>query len=175
MQIRVPLGVRAFFDNKEVLRKPHCEKVNNLLFTLTSKSINKYRFEREDFEQTCLGAINKLVSGTLVLNDWIRKDFMNQFNTQLQNIISSFSTIKPAEDIADIKKYFLKNRRRLTKINNMPEDSDLGIMKALSLHDCKDKKVIISEDEHFWGYKDLLDKNYGFIVVEEWNCHLIGA
>jgi len=32
-----------------------------------------------------------------------------------------------------------------------------------------------AEDEHFWGYYDLIEQNYDIIIIKEWECNkLIG-
>ena len=44
------------------------------------------------------------------------------------------------------------------------------IISAYSDYDCEGIKYFISEDEHFWGYDDLIKEEYDIDVVKEWEC-----
>ena len=36
-------------------------------------------------------------------------------------------------------------------------------------------KYLISENEHFQGYSDLILKNFNIYVVKEWECHTLSV
>lgn len=57
----------------------------------------------------------------------------------------------------------------------MPQDDDLKIIAGYFKYDCDENKYLISEDEHFWGYADLILKNFNIYVVKEWECHALNV
>lgn len=73
-------------------------------------------------------------------------------------------------DIASIKLFFIRHERKLKKERNLPEDDDLEIIAGYVGYDCSGEKHLISQDEHFWRYKDLISNEFRIIVTEEWNC-----
>ena len=96
---------------------------------------------------------------------------------QLKNFINStineYETIEKDDNINAIKEIFQNNERGLKKETNIPEDDDMKIIAGYKKYECEGKKYFITEDEHFWGYSDLILDHFNIHVIEEWKCNLI--
>ena len=75
--------------------------------------------------------------------------------------------------IDGIKQIFEGNLRELSKKDSIPQDDDLKIIAGYYKYECDGNKYLITEDEHFWGYSDLILKNFNIYVVKEWECHTL--
>ncbi|PIN72146.1 hypothetical protein COV21_03095, partial [Candidatus Woesearchaeota archaeon CG10_big_fil_rev_8_21_14_0_10_45_5] len=68
---------------------------------------------------------------------------------------------------------FVENERQLKKEKNIPEDDDFKIIAGYINAFDENCKLFITEDEHFWGYSDLISSNFKINVIKEWECHKI--
>ena len=97
-------------------------------------------------------------------------DYLREFFGKLND---RFEAVDKNNDIEELRQFFTKNQRPLKKAVNgysaVPEDDDLSILKAYSNYNAP-KKYIISQDEHFWGYDDLIQQGWNITVTKEWEC-----
>jgi hypothetical protein len=92
--------------------------------------------------------------------------------------LAGWGEIPKAKDFKHIKDFFKKNERPLKKARqarytNIPEDDDCQILAGLIGFPASGTKFLVSQDEHFWGYADLILGEYGIQVVKEWECHTL--
>lgn len=128
----------------------------------------------ENFDENLFRSYNELLGkqgNVQMLGTSFKKEMLEQLEKFYEELSKEFMDIEKDENISSIKTFFVDNQRPLTKNPKIPEDDDLKIISAYSNHDCSGKKLFISEDEHFWGYTDLIENEYGFTIVKEWECH----
>ncbi len=168
---------QIIFSKKE-LKSKHKDKIEYLFTQLNKKGEVKYRFVPSNIGNASLRIVNELIENTgvnHVMLDQLANTFKNEAVEQLvkynAKVEKDFKTIQKSENIEEIKDFFKKNERNLTKQKNIPENDDLSIMQAYADYPSKTEKILISHDEHFWGYKDLIKQEYNLRIIEEWHCH----
>jgi hypothetical protein len=151
-------------------------KLTNLRKAILHSGRKPYYFQPSEIETSALSAsydliefhINTKEAGLLRHN--IAKKLLQIVKVELNAILKDFKEIQKSEDFQDLKRYFKENERQLSKDQNLPEDEDFRIMAGFCVFDCKGIKVLISEDEHFWAYEDILKEKCDIRVVKEWEC-----
>ncbi|MFP4190138.1 MAG: hypothetical protein ACLFSL_03820, partial [Candidatus Woesearchaeota archaeon] len=110
----------------------------------------------------------------------LRMDIISQVDTFMEEIRTGFKEIRKSNDYDDIKTFFQENERDLAKsarnperYSNIPEDDDCSILAALRDLSTDKEKLLISADEHFWGYDDIILYTHNIKIVKESNCHTI--
>ncbi len=151
------------------------EKLSILLSHAKQKKISKCRFvPTEFFDQNVMKSYSELLEtmgNVQILGSVFKKEMMEQLVAFYEEIKLEFKEIPKSEDIALVKKLIEQNKRPLKKGRSMPNDDDFKILAGYAKYSATGKKFLISEDEDFWGYKDLYQNGLGIHIVEEWNCH----
>lgn len=163
----------------KLLGKPSLEHKNfytleSFQNKLKSKGINKYRFIPSTIEGNIISFADELIQKDKInihlLPHAFKSEILNELEAFKNSVNYDFEVIKKSEDFEDVKSMFVDNEKELKKEKNIPEDDDCKIIKGYFEYDSEDSKTIISEDEHFWGYEDLIKEKFQIIVIEEWNC-----
>ncbi len=98
---------------------------------------------------------------------------LDQLSDFYAQILPEFQEITKDNNIGYLKILFTKNVKLLVKEPKIPEDDDLKILSGYCSFQYSGDKHLISEDEHFWGYAELIESNLGIRVVKEWECHFL--
>lgn len=164
-KVDVPLAFQRFYG--EELKHGNCDKLLALVDKIKAKD-KPYRFVPG------LKAFTKVISELLEGGSMVMMNvFRNEIKISLDrfwNSLSDWGEISRVEDCDDVLEVFKENEEELTKAENIPEREDCEIIAGYKAIEAKEK-ILISEDEHFWGYKELIKKEFGIEVVEEWDCH----
>lgn len=176
-KVEIPKAYRIFVG-KDELNSKNFFKLNLLINRLNSLKINKFRFVPSTIKDNIVKVANKLIEDEGINIHRFRNlaysfkagviDQLEQFG---ENIKDNFEEIKKKEDIDFIKTVFTDNEKELKKEGNIPEDDDLMIIAGYVNYKSEGEKYLITEDEHFWGYKDLILNEFNIIITEEWDCH----
>lgn len=157
----------------KVIAHENCSKLNTLLVYLRNKNISYYRFvPANNFEVNSIHSYNQIlqkVGNVQILGEVFRKEMLDQLELFYDKLKDEFKEMEKGKDIEKIKLIFINNEKELKKERNIPEDDDLKIISGYMNYN--EAKYFISEDEHFWGYRDLIFKEFGIEIVEEWNVH----
>ena len=161
---------------KEKLTHKNYHKLKSLIETLNHNGIPKYTFEPSSFDNKAIYVFNGLIEEEGDKWKWLGETFKAKVIEQLENfrdeIKNSFNMIPKHNNIAHIKQKFIDDPKQLTKgKNNIPGDDDCKIIAGYSNFKCNGVKYLISQDEHFWGYKDTISSEFHIKVIEEWTCH----
>jgi hypothetical protein len=172
-QVKIPRSYRAYFK-KDILTSDNFDK----LITLSDKlrKMKKYRFvpfKNLDFRtrKVVVQLIEKAGVNLMMVkrSHLLEAELITQVK-EFTDEIEGFEEIERCEDIDDIKSFFKRNERELKKENNLPEDEDMEILSGYINFNGGGEKHLITQDEHFWRYKDLILEEFKITVVEEWNC-----
>jgi len=150
------------------IKTKNYSKLNNLLSTLYEKGQKPYRFvpSKINIVKQAQGLINGITVMPLVLLKEVKKS-IEKFMDEL----TEWNTITRNNSFTHIKKLFEENEQELKKNSNIPEDEDCEIIAGYVSYDSKKQaKVLITNDEHFYGYKELIWDNFLVRVVEEWKA-----
>ncbi len=173
-EVEIPRAYR-FFSRKDKLRSRNFSKLNLLITKLNSLKITKFRFVPSTIQNNIVGAARQLIEEEEINTQMLGRNFEAQIMGQLEEFSSKiekeFEGIEKNEDIDLIKKFFSANEKGLIKEKNLPEDDDMKILSGYINFQNEGRKYFITHDEHFWGYKDLILKEFKIMVVEEWNCN----
>ena len=175
LSFKVRKANRILVGNKKILFSKNYNSLWAFIKHVDSFGSKKYRFEPQDFDSTAISAVKGLLGGQggSVLENILRSEMTTQIEEQIGMIKEQFLEITKNKDITQIKNIFLENKKQLNKNSNIPEDDDLSIMLAFKEFECSENKYLISEDEHFWGYEDLILSNFNFVVIRERNLDKI--
>ncbi len=152
-------------------------KLSLLLQNIQTKNQVKARFvPNENFESNLIKSYNSLLEkqgnvGMLGLT--FKKDMLDQLSEFYAQILPEFQEITKDNNIGYLKILFTKNVKLLVKEPKIPDDDDLKILSGYCSFQCSGSKCLISEDEHFWGYAELIESSFGIRVVKEWECHFL--
>jgi len=166
---------QSFFGKKS-LKHRHQTKLKECCDKLNSRQWKKYRFESSTIKDNILSFVNTLIEkeGNQVrFISSLQTMFFDQTEKFLSSINRNFQLIPIDRDIIQLREVFEKNEINLKREKNQPEDSDLHILKGYSLFITEGGKILISFDEHFWGYHELIKGELDINVIPEWNAHLI--
>lgn len=169
----LPAFVSSFGIDK--LCSENFKKLKKLSGELDNKEIPKYRFIPSNVESNMIKATEKLISQHEItfLLDELKENILKQLEDLFKQIVKEYSIIEKADEFSSIQELFIKNERPLKRRGNIPEDDDCKILKALESFECEGIKYIITEDEHFWGYKDMILSELRITAIEEWRCDTI--
>lgn len=158
--------------HKDTIDPKNFKKLCLLKNTLKNNHIPLYRFIPSNIKNNIIKAANELLeeSGFPLLGHIFRQTISEQLKSFFEKTCNEYKSIDKIEEISEMCLFFKNNERKLKKLKNIPEDDDCKILKAFSLFPCNNTKFIISEDEHFWGYKDFISKEWKISVIEEWVC-----
>lgn len=173
-KIIIPPAFKIFFGTDSISHRNY-EQLNDLIKSLILTSSAKGKFvPSENFERNLINSYNQLLEkqgNVSILGASFKKEVLDQLSKFYEEILPEFTNINKDKNIALLKLIFLKNARNLKKEPKIPEDDDMAILLGYSKITVSGNKYLISEDEHFWGYSDIIDSNFGIKVIEEWNCH----
>jgi len=176
-EIKIPKAYQIFFD-KTTLTAKNYSKLKTALKKLDNHNIPKFRFvPSENIEYNIIKVADQILKGYNIqmLGNVFKAEIIGQledFNKQIQK---EYEEITKDNNIDKTKEIFVNDEKELKKEKNIPEDDDLKIITGYCNYECKGKKYFITEDEHFWGYSDLILENFKIQVIEEWKCHLIAV
>lgn len=184
-EIPIPPSHQFLFSNRQKITTQNYEKLNSLLKALRDDEIKPYKFipsnnlSRNLFQ----AAVQLMEDNSLNVNflpDTFSKETIDHLNSFYSFIQDDFEDITKSDDFISIKLFFQNNERTLRKsrrpeYTNIPEDDDCMILAGLYEYQIGNdgEKHLISADEHFWGYDDLIKVNYGIIIVKEYQSHRI--
>lgn len=171
--IIIPNSFQIFFQ-KKILTARNYPKLKLLIDKLAMQGIPKFRFvPAENIDENIIKVANQILEGYNIqmLGTVFKVDIIDQLTGFNDQIRKEFLEIVKDEKIDGIKQTFESNLRELSKEDNMPQDDDLKIITGYYRYKCDGNKYLITEDEHFWGYSDLILKNFNIYVVKEWECH----
>jgi len=171
-ELEIPNSHSIYFPKPRISHK-NFPKLKSLFDKLNKNSIPKYRFEPNNMEINIIKAANELLAkqgSQMIVFSVLKDHFSQELYTFSQKIKGSFEIIQKSEDFEEIKKIFVENKRPLGKERKMPEDDDLMILAGYFAFKSDGAKYLISEDEHFWGYDDLIQDKFEIKVVKEWEC-----
>ena len=171
--VKIPASHKIVFG-REILTPKNHNKVKKLIERMKEKSLIPHRFvPSNNTSQHALMVANQLIEQTgvqpIFLNEVFRKEVRNQLGTFIHSL-SNWKEISKGE-ASPVKKVFFSQEKELKKKNNIPEDDDCAIIAGLQK--ISGEKIIVSEDEHFWGYEDLIQETFDIKVVKEWECDKI--
>ena len=175
--ISIPASYQIFFK-KKILTARNYPKLKLLIDKLANHSLPKFRFvPAENIEDNIIKEVNKILEGYNIqmLGTVFKVDIIDQLTGFNGQIRKEFLEIIKDEEIDGIKQTFESNLRELSKKDNTPQDDDLKIIAGYYKYECDGNKYLITEDEHFWGYSDLILKNFNIYVVKEWECHTLSV
>ncbi|MBI4451238.1 hypothetical protein HY642_04645 [Candidatus Woesearchaeota archaeon] len=180
-RVKIPAAFHWLFQKAELKHK-NCDKINILVNALTTQGIAHYRFMPSiHLEQHLLETSVELIEQTDVQHPFLPKTFRVEVMDQLKEFceqLTCWEEIQKAAHFIHIKEFFKQNERPLKKAKgsrytNIPEDDDCQILAGLIEHPCTGARFLISHDEHFWGYADLIETQYGVVIVKEWECQVL--
>ena len=175
--IRIRASYQIFFPER-ILTARNYPKLKLLIDKLAKFGYPKFRFvPAENIEDNIIKVANQILEGYSIqmLGTVFKVEIIDQlieFNGQIRK---EFSEIVKDEEIYGIKQTFESNLKELSKEDNMPQDDDLKIIAGYYKYGCDGNKYLITEDEHFWGYSELILKNFNIYVVKEWECHTLNV
>jgi len=173
-RLNIKAAYRIFFG-KDFIAHKNFNQLSTLLKHLRDKNKTRAKFiPAENFDRNLLRSYDELLSkqgAVQMLKEPFKKEMLDQLEEFYEDLNSEFIDIQKNDNIRSIKTFFIANERQLKKQPKIPEDDDLKIISAYCQQACTGQKYLISEDEHFWGYDDLIEAEYGFTVVKEWECH----
>jgi len=175
--VNIPNSFQIFFQ-KKILTARNYNKLKLLIDKLTMQDIPKFRFvPAENIEDNIMKVANQILEGYNIqmLGIVFKTEIIDQLTEFNDQIRKEFLEIVKDGDIYGIKQTFESNLKELNKEDNMPQDDDLKIIAGYSRYECDGNKYLITEDEHFWGYGDLILKNFNIYVVKEWECHTLNV
>ncbi|MCK5283249.1 MAG: hypothetical protein KAK00_07610 [Nanoarchaeota archaeon] len=173
--IEIPEAFKRFFDY-DCLHYDNYKKLRNLSENLKKKNVKKHRFIPSNIETSIIKVGNELLSKcgyVQMLGTTFKSKVLIQLKDFVDSTIDGYEEIEKNDNINDAKRIFLVNERELKKGTNIPEDDDFKIIAGYQKYEYGGKKYFITEDEHFWGYSDLILDNFEIHIIEEWRCHLI--
>ncbi len=159
--------------NSDAFQFKNRENLELLVEKLSERKVKLCKFEPMNLTINIQKAVSQILdgeSGPSFLSSVFEKTISDGLYNSLVYISTNFETIEKSADISSTKEFFKNNERNLKKENNIPEDDDISIMKAFKFFQAKGQKFFVSEDEHFWGYKELIESEFKFKVIEEWLC-----
>ena len=173
-KLNIKYAFKPFFKEEFITHRNY-NHLSLLLKYLKEKSKIKAKFVPcENFEKNILKSYDDLLikQGNIqILGESFKKSILEQLEQFYEELVKEFKDIEKDDDIDSIKTFFVSNERQLNKNPKIPEDDDLKIISAYFKFACIGNKYFISEDEHFWGYEDLIKDKYKFIVIKEWECY----
>lgn len=175
-EIEIPEAFRVIVG-KNKLQSKGFAKLNSLINKLNELNIKKYKFVPTDVNDKIVKVAGDLIADAQI-SLHVFKGFGLTFKEKVIDQLEQFSIkideefhcVEKDENISTIKTFFENNLESLKREKNMPEDDDLMIIAGYKKQSCDGKKYLISKDEHFWGYKDLILNEFSIKVVAEWNC-----
>jgi len=170
--IEIPPSYRSFFGGRELLSSKNSSKLNAFILKLHKDNLKPFRFvPSKNLEKNFLKETNERLRGVnLLMMNPLRMDIISQLK-KFMTSLDSFETIERIGEFDFVKPIFQENEIDLKKNSNIPEPEDCQIIATFQKID--GQKVLISEDEHFWVYADLIKKHFDIQIYPEWNCHLI--
>ncbi len=170
-EIKIPISYRIFFDGKEKLYSKNYLKLKKLIGKLNQNNIDMHRFVPSNMDSRIVKVVKGYTSGVnLSMLRVLESELLNQIEEFKEQIISEFKDIEKNQDIIQIEEIFRNNVKLLVKDKKVPETEDMEIISGYYQYNTPQKKYLISADEHFWGYKDIILTHFKIIVVEEWFC-----
>lgn len=151
----------------EHLKHKNCNKLINFVDSIKSKGNKPYRFI-PGLKGNYVHVINNLVSGENSIMGHVFKKEIKKGIEHFWNNLNDWGEIDRDYNCLDVKQFFIDNERDLKKKSNIPEDEDCSIIAGYIKLD-QENKILVSEDKHFWGYKDLIFNKYKITILEEWN------
>jgi hypothetical protein len=169
-KIKVPASFELFLNKSELIPDNY-SKLINLNNQLINKKCKKFMFIPSNFEKHTI-RIAKRMLGDLnpTMIRGLNSQLIDRLNEFIDSVKDNFQPINKSEEIRDLRDLFIENEKELKKERNLPEDDDLKIMKGYAEFTSEQDKLLISQDEHFWGYKNLIENHLNISIIPEGNC-----
>jgi hypothetical protein len=169
--IAIPKTFKIWFESDKICPRNY-KTLKQFIDKLKDLGISKYRFVPSNFEANALRMIDDILMNYNVklLGDNFKVQVYDQLQEFYETIQGEFIEINKDKNTSQIKDVFIKNELKLSKDGNIPKDDDLSILSGYVLFATKGKKYLISEDEHFWGYGDIILENFNIIITREHTC-----
>jgi len=175
-EIKINNAFVNFFSKDKLTHRNH-SKLKSFIGKLDFKGISKYRFEPLNLGINIIKFAEELLAKEgnqiTILGQTLKSQITDQLEEFSEDMMINFKKILKDENIGSIKELFINNEKELKRSKNIPEDDDLKVIAGYYNFNCEGKKYLISEDEHFWGYDDLIFDNFNIKIVKEWECHNI--
>jgi hypothetical protein len=172
-KIVIPATYTVYFS-KEKLTFKNYFKLNALTDKLDHDEIPKYRFEPSNMDKNIIKVADELLAEegnqVMILGRVLKAQIIDQLEEFAEDVMIGFKKILKKDNISVIRKLFMDNEKKLKKTTNVPSDDDLKIIAGYCDFDSAGDKHLITEDEHFWGYADLIFKNFNIKIIKEWEC-----
>lgn len=181
-KVPVPPSYRHLIGDKDKICSKNREKIRLLIDSLEKKEMYPFRFvPSNNLERNLLKVAENLIKSNIqnpsLMPDIFYIETVNHLKSFLEKI-KNFKDISKSDNFTSVRTFFQTNERELIKnrqpqYTNIPEDDDCKILMGLYEHevDGECEKHLITADEHFWRYSDLIESTYGILVVKEWECH----
>lgn len=176
-EIKIPNSYQIFFNKNTLTAKNH-SKLKTAIEKLDNHDIPKFRFvPSENIQDNIIKVANQILEGYSIqmLGNVFKAEIIEQLEEFNDQIKKDFKEIVKDENIDEIKEIFVNNERELKKEKNIPGDDDFKIIAGYYKCGCDGNKYFITEDEHFWGYDDLILGNFKIQIIKEWKSHLIAV
>lgn len=179
-EIRIPESHRVFCKNKEILTYRNFSELSKFTNKLKENKISIYKFIPSSFENNLIKSVNNLLLDNNLNIQMLGRVFKTEINEQITEFLENlegFEDILKSDNIVKIKQLFCDNERELKKFrrgySNVPEDDDCKILKGFLNYRTSGEKFLITEDEHFFGYSDLIYSNFAITIIEESQCAVL--
>ena len=169
-EIDIPAAFNKFFDKTKIFPKNHAI-LKRFIELLDSNKCMKCIFVPGNFEINVKKVMNELLKEyNIQMFCVLKMEIIKQLQEFIQSVHYDFFQINKDEKIASVLLVFVENQKTLRKPDSIPSDDDLKIIAGYNNFSCTGGKYLISEDEHFWGYADVILKHFDIIVIKEWEC-----
>lgn len=173
-EISIPKAFKIFFGKDKIVHR-NFSILNQFKNFLDFNGVCKYRFEPLNLETNIIKAANDLLdkegNQLRMLGNTLKAQILEQLSDFVERKIEEFKLINKDENITGIKQIFMRNEKQLKKNRNIPEDDDLKIIAGYQKFISAGIKYLVTEDEHFWGYEDVIRANFGINIIKEWECN----
>ncbi len=175
-KIDVPESFQLFFG--KVIKPKNHDVIKGLTDALDQQEINRKLFIPSNLRHNSIKSTNEILTNlghVQMLGKTFKAEVLKQIEDFCDTLSDNFEFINKSENINSIKQIFINNEREMTRPDksNIPEDDDLKIISGYKDIKCTGIKYLITEDEHFWGYTDIIQNNFTISVVKEWECNIL--
>jgi hypothetical protein len=170
--LQIPKAYRTFFGSDTIMLRNH-DIVLEFRSRLDASGIKRCKFVPDNLEYNSVKVINDYLMENRInvrMFENLREQLLEQIDENAKNICSEFQDIPKRTEIVSIQRDFQDNIRQLRKIPKIPEDDDCMIISGFISFAFQGDKYLVSEDEHFWGYGELIKQKYNIVTIREREC-----
>lgn len=149
------------------LKHKNYDKLIALLDRINKLGLQPHRFVPHYLNKNIFNVINDFTAGTHSIMQMVLQKEVSDALKRFWTTLEGWGKIHRSDDPAPVKRVFEANEQQLKKRDNIPEDEDCTIIGGYAMIDSSEK-LLVSEDEHFWGYADVIERQWGIQVIAEW-------